>query len=141
LLTRWAREVRPDRSRPEYPRPLLVRKEWQSLNGLWEFAFDDADEGRKAGWQNGKALPRRILVPFTFEAALSGIGKGGEVHERVWYRRNFDVPGGWTGKRIWLHFGAVDWESTVWVNGREMGTHRGGYTPFAYDITEALKPQ
>src|SRR5205823_5117149 len=111
------------------------------LNGLWQFAFDDANAGRTAGWSSGKTFTDKILVPFTFEAALSGIGKGSEVHERVWYRRTFDVPGGWTGKRIWLHFGAVDWESTVWVNGREMGTHRGGYTPFAYDITEALKPQ
>ncbi len=140
LMTRWAKDVSPERVRPEYPRPLLVRKEWKSLNGLWEFAFDDANAGRAAGWSSGKALPQQILVPFTFESALSGIGKGKEVHERVWYRRTFDVPKNWSGKRVLLNLGAVDWESTVWVNGREMGTHRGGYAPFSYDITDALKP-
>jgi hypothetical protein len=87
LMTRWANDVRPDNVRPEYPRPLLVRKDWQSLNGLWEFAFDDKNEGRAQGWSSGKTLPQQILVPFTFEAALSGIGKGKEVHERAWYRR------------------------------------------------------
>src|SRR5437868_11844008 len=68
LLTRWARDVSPEQARPEYPRPLLVRKDWKSLNGLWQFAFDDRNEGRAAGWQSGRALPLRILVPFTFEA-------------------------------------------------------------------------
>ena len=142
LMTRWAKDVRPDRARPEYPRPLLVRKDWKSLNGLWEFAFDDKNEGRTQGWTAGKTLPMQILVPFTFEASLSGIGKGKEVHERVWYRRTFDVPEAWRrdGKRVLLNFGAVDWESTVWVNGREIGTRRGGYTPFSYDVTDALKP-
>jgi glycosyl hydrolase family 2 len=139
LVTRWAREVRPDRVRPEYPRPLLVRKDWKSLNGLWEFAFDDKNEGRAAGWHTGKPLPLKILVPFTFEAALSGIGKGAEIHERVWYRRTFDVPPAWRRQRIRLNFNASDWHTTVWVNGREMGLHQGGYDPFSFDITGALK--
>lgn len=143
LMTRWAKDVRPDNPRPEYPRPLLVRKEWQSLNGLWQFAFDDKNEGRAAGWQSGKTLPAQILVPFTFEAALSGIGRGKEVHERVWYRRTFEVPRAWrpaTGKRLRLNFGACDWETTVWVNGKQVGEpHRGGYTPFSFDITDALR--
>jgi beta-galactosidase/beta-glucuronidase len=138
-MTRWAKDVSPDKTRAEYPRPQFVRQDWKSLNGLWEFAFDDADKGRKERWSSGKALPDKILVPFTFEAALSGIGKGQEIHERVWYRRTFDVPAGWGGKQVLLHFGAVDWESTVWVNGQEMGRHRGGYAPFSYDITKALK--
>jgi beta-galactosidase/beta-glucuronidase len=140
LLTRWAKDVSPDRARADYPRPHWVRKEWKSLNGVWEFAFDDADAGSAQRWQSGKRLDGRILVPWTFEASLSGIGKGQEVHEHVWYRRTFDVPKDWKGKRTLLHFGAVDWESTVWVNGRKVGTHRGGYTPFSYDITDALKP-
>jgi hypothetical protein len=138
LLTRWAKDVNPDRARPEYPRPLLVRKEWQSLNGLWQFAFDDRNEGRTAGWHFGKEMPLRILVPFTYEAALSGIGKGSEIHERVWYRRDFTVPDSWQGRRVRLNFGASDWETTVWVNGKQQGTHRGGYDPFSLDITDAL---
>ncbi|HTE17421.1 MAG TPA: glycoside hydrolase family 2 TIM barrel-domain containing protein, partial [Armatimonadota bacterium] len=81
----------------------------------------------------------QILVPFTFEAALSGIGKGKEVHERVWYRRMFDVPESWRSRRVRLNFNASDWETTVWVNGREVGSHRGGYEPFSLDVTEALK--
>jgi beta-galactosidase/beta-glucuronidase len=141
LMTRWAKEVSPKNARPEYPRPQAVRRDWMSLNGLWEFGFDDADEGRAAGWQTGKPFPQRILVPWTYEAALSGIGKGKEVHERVWYRRLFTLPAKWTGRRILLRFGAVDWEATVWVNGQEMGTHRGGYAPFSFDITSALKPE
>jgi hypothetical protein len=117
--------------RPEYPRPQFARGEWRSLNGLWQFSLDD-----KGGSGN---LPGRILVPFTFESALSGIGKGGEVHERVRYRRTFDVPAGWRGRRVRLNFGAVDWEARVSVNDREVGSHRGGYTPFSFDITDALK--
>lgn len=139
LMTRWARDVSPERARPEYPRPLLARKDWRSLNGPWEFAFDDRNEGRTAGWSSGKALPLRILVPFTFEAALSGIGKGQEVHERVWYRRTFDVPHSWRGRRVRLNFGACDWETTAWVNGRKVGRHQGGYAPFTFDITDALR--
>jgi hypothetical protein len=83
LMTRWAKDVRPDRVRPEYPRPLAQRKEWLSLNGLWDFDFDDKDWGRKNGWGYRPPLKQRILVPFTYEAALSGIGKGKEIHERV----------------------------------------------------------
>jgi beta-galactosidase/beta-glucuronidase len=139
LMTRWAGGVSPGKARTEYPRPDAVRKEWMNLNGLWQFAFDDDAKGRAAGWASGHDLPQHILVPWTFEAPLSGIGKGSEVHERVWYRRLFEVPKDWHGKRTLLHFGAVDWESTVWVNGKELGTHQGGYTPFSYDITDALK--
>jgi hypothetical protein len=140
LTTRWAKEVSPANVRPEYPRPQLVRSEWKSLNGLWQFAFDDKNEGRAQNWHTGKTLPQRILVPFTFEAALSGIGKGKEVHERVWYRRTFDIPAAWRGRRVRLNVGASDWETTVWVNGKLLGTHRGGYTPFSFDITDALEP-
>jgi hypothetical protein len=146
LLTRWARYVSPERARPEYPRPQMVRQEWLNLNGLWQFAFDDQNAGRQAGWSSGKPLPMRILVPFTFEAALSGIGRGSEVHERVWYRRTFTVPPAWRrepfqGGRVLIHFDAVDWEATVWVNGRELGSHRGGYSPFTVDVTPALRPR
>jgi beta-galactosidase/beta-glucuronidase len=140
LKTRWAKDVTAEKARPEYPRPQFVRSLWQNLNGLWEFAFDDGDRGRQEGWSSGKTLPSKILVPWTFEASLSGIGKGQEVHEHVWYRRTFELPSTWKGKDVLLHFGAVDWESTVWVNGHEVGTHRGGYTPFTCDISKALRP-
>ncbi len=139
LLTRFAKDISPDRPRPEYPRPMMVRKDWQSLNGMWQFAFDDEAKGKEAGWMSGKDLPQNILVPFTFEAALSGIGKGKEIHEHVWYRRMFTVPKAWHHKRILLNFGAVDWQATVYVNGTEVGHHTGGYAPFAFDITDALK--
>ena len=118
----------------------MVRKEWKSLNGIWQFAFDDDNRGSAQGWARGTALADRILVPFTFESALSGIGKGKEVHERVWYRRTFDVPAAWSGKRVQLHFGAVDWQTRVFVNGSLVGTHTGGYTPFTFDVTSSLKP-
>jgi hypothetical protein len=137
LVTRWAKEVDPKRPRPEYPRPQLARKEWLNLNGLWDFALDQEPATG--------AYPLRILVPFTFESALSGIGRGREVHERVYYRRTFTVRDSWWKKigsreRVLLHFGACDWETTAWLNGRKLGTHRGGYTPFTFDITPALKP-
>jgi hypothetical protein len=145
LVTRWARDVTPEHARPEYPRPQMVRRAWMNLNGLWEFAFDDHGNGRKAGWQSGTRLAGHILAPFTYEAALSGIGKGSEVHERIWYRRAFTVPRTWRrgefqGGHVLLHFDAVDWQATVWVNDYELGTHRGGYAPFTLDISRALRP-
>lgn len=140
LITKWAKTVTPENVRKEYPRPLMVRKEWQSLNGIWQFAFDDNGAGSSAGWSSGRDFQDRILVPFTYEAALSGIGKGKEIHERVWYRRMFSIPKNWDGRNIRLNFGAVDWEATVYVNGKQVGTHVGGYAPFSFDITDALKP-
>lgn len=141
LKTRWTDQVTVDSARPEYPRPQLVRRDWQNLNGLWEFAFYDGNQGRRLDWPSGKvALSGQILVPWTFEASLSGIGKGSEVHERVWYHRRFGVPATWRGRRVLIQFGAVDWDTTVWINGREAGHHRGGYTPFSFDITDSLRP-
>jgi hypothetical protein len=132
LMTRWAKDVTPDKVHPEYPRPQLVRPEWLNLNGLWQLAF--AQEGAVA--PTGQDLPERILVPFPVESALCGVMKRAE---RLWYRRAFHVPQKWAGQRVLLHFGAVDWEATVWVNRRELGKHRGGYDPFSFDITDALK--
>src|SRR5690606_17983353 len=103
--------------RSEYPRPQFVRDQWESLNGEWEFAFDDAQQGLKAGWQKGQTgLGRRIQVPFAFESKLSGIGETG-FHDVVWYRKEWNVPASFVGKRVLLHFGAVDYEASVWVNG------------------------
>jgi hypothetical protein len=133
LATRWAKDVDPAKVHPEYPRPQLVRKDWLNLNGLWQLAFAKPDETAPVG----KDLPERILVPFPVESALSGVMKRAD---RLWYRRTFTVPRAWAGQRVLLHFGAVDWEATVHVNGQNLGSHRGGYDPFSFDITEALKP-
>ncbi len=132
LTTRWAKDVSPEKVHPEYPRPQLVRDDWQNLNGLWQLAI--GKEGEPAPL--GKELERRILVPFPIESALSGLM---EHADRLWYRRQFTIPSTWSGNRVLLHFGAVDWETRVWINGRELGTHRGGYDPFSFDITDSLK--
>ncbi len=120
-----------DVPRPEYPRPQWARGEWVNLNGEWEF-------GEDVGGAGASSCRTTILVPFAPESRLSGIGKT-EFMPCVWYRRQFGVPAGWEGKRVWLHFGAVDYEATVWVNGVKVGSHRGGYTPFRFDITSALR--
>jgi hypothetical protein len=133
IMTRWAAEVGPASALPEYPRPQLVRTDWLNLNGPWDYAIVDKGAERPSSWDG------KILVPFAAESALSGVGKPVGAAKALWYRRTFDVPKKWRGGRVLLHFGAVDWDSTVWVNGREAGTHRGGYDPFTYDITEALK--
>ncbi|MFZ5828621.1 MAG: glycoside hydrolase family 2 protein [Planctomycetota bacterium] len=131
LRTRWAAEVSPEHVHPEYPRPQMVRRQWQSLNGLWQMS------PAKAGEQPplGRDLPGRILVPFPVESSLSGVGRH---YERLWYRRQFEVPPEYRGRRVQLNFGAVDWETTVWLNGHELGTHRGGYDSFSFDITDYL---
>jgi len=133
LATRWAAGVSPGNVHPEYPRPQMVRATWMNLNGIWQLAH--AKEGEAA--PVGRDLATRILVPFPVESALSGVM---EQAERVWYRRTFEIPADWAGKRVLLHFGAVDWEAKVLVNGKEIGAHRGGYDPFSFDITGALKP-
>jgi len=133
IMSRWAAEVRPDRALPEYPRPQLVRDRWLNLNGLWDVAITAKQAGRPEEWDG------RILVPFAAESALSGVGRPVGAAKALWYRREFKVPRLWRRGRLLLHFGAVDWESTVWVNGKEVGTHRGGYDPFSYDIRDSLK--
>lgn len=121
-----------------YPRPQLVREAWTSLDGEWEFEFDDADAGLRAGWfrRDAAAFGRRIRVPFAPESELSGIGETG-VHAVLWYRRAFTASAG-EGERVVLHFGAVDHAARVWVDGNLVGEHVGGHTPFALDVTEAL---
>jgi len=133
LMTRWTNEVSPDNVHPEYPRPQMVRQDWLNLNGLWEYAIRHKDEPQP------KNFDGKILVPFPIESALSGVMKRVGEENRLWYRRTFEISPAWAGKRILLHFGAVDWQATVWVNGKELGTHRGGYDPFTFDITDALK--
>ena len=132
MITSWGRLVTPENAHREYPRPQLTRKEWLNLNGLWQYTAAEAGETPPAG----RELGGRILVPFPIESALSGVMKSAE---RLWYRRTFDLPEAWRGKRVILNFGAVDWEASVFVNGSPAGTHRGGYDPFEFDITDKLK--
>src|SRR5262249_5971655 len=132
LMTRWAKDVDPKNPLPEYPRPQMIRDRWQNLNGLWDYAIRPKDEARPDKWDG------EILVPFAAESALSGVMQKVGAENRLWYRRSFEIPAGWAGQKVLLHFGAVDWESTVWVNDKAVGTHRGGYDPFTFDITAAL---
>lgn len=127
----------PEVPRPEYPRPQFVRPEWMNLNGTWEFAFDDANEGLTREWSNGASLPQRIQVPFAYQSALSGINDQ-SIHEIVWYARDFEVPLHWKGQDILLHFGAVDYRCIVWVNGKEVGHNQGGHVPFWFNIAPYL---
>ncbi|HEX3252448.1 MAG TPA: glycoside hydrolase family 2 TIM barrel-domain containing protein [Pyrinomonadaceae bacterium] len=124
--------------RPEYPRPQFVRSKWLNLNGEWEFAFDDRNEGLELGWQDGRELPQRIVVPFGYQAGLSGIDDK-SIHECVWYARSFEVPADWHERDVLLNFGAVDYSSTVWVNGQDVGHNQGGHVPFQFDIAPYIK--
>lgn len=140
LKTRWAAEVTPENVWQEYPRPQMLRYErdlnilnWQNLNGLWDYAI------RPKGENNIGEFDGKILVPFCIESSLSGVQKYVGKDNELWYQREFEVPSKWNGKRILLHFGAVDWKCDVWVNDIKVGSHTGGYTPFSMDITQALK--
>ena len=125
--------------RPEHPRPDFVRDTFLNLNGQWQFAFDDADEGLKKRWYApGFELPMTILVPYSYQTKLSTIGTE-DIHPVLWYRRGFTVPQEMKGKRILLRFGAVDYACRVFVNGQQAGEHRGGYTPFTVEVTHLLK--
>lgn len=132
LKTRWASEITPENVWPEYPRPQMVRDNWLNLNGLWEYAV--LPKGKQ--WVNDK--DGMIMVPFCIESSLSGVQKYVGKDNVLWYRRDFEIPKSWAGKRVLLHFGAVDWKCDVWVNGTKVGSHTGGYTPFTMDITNAL---
>lgn len=132
IRTEWSNEIDPQNVLPEYPRPQMVRGEWQNLNGLWNYAI------RPLGEAPGK-FDGEILVPFAVESSLSGVGKRLGQENELWYERTFTVPAKWNGQRVLLHFGAVDWKADVWVNGVSVGGHTGGYTPFEFDITNTLK--
>ena len=124
--------------RPEYPRPQFVRKDWLCLNGAWEFEIDQGDSGLERGLLGGP-LEGSITVPFCPESKLSGVGNN-DFLEAVWYRREVEIPSNWTGQRVLLHFQAVDYDATVWVNGQEVGRHRGGFSPFSCDLSGLAEP-
>ena len=132
LKTRWANDVSAKNVHPEYPRPQMVRKDWTNLNGLWEYAVRPVND------EIPHQFDGNILVPFPIESLLSGVKRQVGPGNRLWYRRTFKMPHSWTQQRILLHFGAVDWETTVWVNDIKAGEHRGGYDPFTLDISHAL---
>ncbi|PLW26352.1 hypothetical protein PCANC_04290 [Puccinia coronata f. sp. avenae] len=135
LTTDWTAKVGSS-PWPEYPRPLLRRRDWLNLNGPWQFKPANNSQEIKNPPFGGCGLSREILVPFPMESGLSGIM---ENHMYSWYRRTFVVPQGWSGHNVLLNFGAVDYEATVFVNGKNVGFHRGGYFKFTLDITDALK--
>ena len=118
-----------------------MRPHWANLNGPWQFRFDAADEGLKAGWEKARrtGYDRTIIVPFPWESELSGIHQPKGAPKVGWYRRHFRVPAEFPAdQRVWLRFGAVDWRADVWVNGQKVGDHEGGYTPFEFDVTDAV---
>lgn len=131
ILTKWAAEVNPLKPWLLYPRPDLVRNSWVSLNGIWDYAI--TQKGTKPEKWDGS-----ILVPYPVESALSGVRKRVAETQNLWYKRTFTVPNVWKKKHLLLNFEACDWETVVWVDGKEVGQHRGGYDPFTFDITESL---
>ncbi|HET9526719.1 MAG TPA: glycoside hydrolase family 2 TIM barrel-domain containing protein [Pyrinomonadaceae bacterium] len=115
-----------------------MRSLWFNLNGEWEFAFDDNEEGLRLGWFDGRRLPQRIIVPFAYQTSLSGINDK-SIHEVVWYARSFELPDEFYKRDLLLNFGAVDYACTIWINGQEVGHNRGGHVPFQFDIAPYVK--
>lgn len=132
MPTRWAKEVNPFNTLKDYPRPQMVRNNWENLNGLWQYAITQKDTPIPSQYDG------QILVPYPIESALSGVKKGILPSQNLWYKRIIANPHLQNGERLLLNFGAIDWEATVYVNGKEIGDHKGGYQNFSFDITDAL---
>jgi len=133
IATPWAEKLNPASPLPEYPRPQLVRSNnWKNLNGLWNYALTPKDAAEP------KAYSGKILVPFAIESSLSGVGKTVGKDSLLWYKTSFTIPSN-LKNNILLHFGAVDWKSEIWLNGKKVGTHEGGFDPFTFDITAFVK--
>jgi beta-galactosidase/beta-glucuronidase len=133
IRTTWSEKIDPSNVWQEYPRPQMVRDNWKNLNGLWDYALTSKDQNNPSLFQG------KILVPFAVESALSGVGKRVGKDSMLWYHTSFVVPSSMKAKNILLHFGAVDWQTEVFLNGQKIGEHRGGYDPFTFDITSVLK--
>jgi len=131
ILTEWASRVDPLKPWPEYPRPDMVRQKWINLNGLWDYAITPRDV-KPDNWDG------KILVPYPVESALSGVKRRVSENENLWYRTTFKIPGSWRKGKVLLNFEACDWETRVWVDGKEAGLHRGGYDPFSFEISDLL---
>lgn len=132
MKTRWAEKITPENVWKEYPRPQFERSDWINLNGIWEYSIQKKNQMQPKQYQGD------ILVPFCVESSLSGVM--GEVlpEDRIWYKRNFDVPANWADKSVILNFEAVDYATTVYVNGAVVGSHKGAYDRFSFDITEYI---
>jgi beta-galactosidase/beta-glucuronidase len=135
LTTPWTDKVQPENVLGEYPRPQMIRREWSNLNGLWDFAILPRDANAPSSWDG------KILVPFPVESALSGVKRTVGSKQQLWYRRTIDAKKPQNGDRVLLHFGAVDWQCDVFVNGANVGSHQGGYDSFTLDITEQLRSE
>lgn len=133
IKTDWANKVNPNNVLPEYPRPIMERSQWKNLNGLWNYAI------RNRGAAGTNINDGKILVPFAIESSLSGVQKTVGKDKELWYERTFSVPAAWSGKNILLHFGAVDWKADVFLNDIKIGSHKGGFSAFSFDITPYLK--
>ena len=134
LKTRWTQQVSPQNALPAYPRPQMTRSRWQNLNGLWSYGLSDA-----ASTTAPADMSQKILVPFPYESALSGVGQPSPITKKLWYKRTFSVPAAWRGQNVLLHFGAVNYDSTVMLNGKTLGSHRGGFDGFSFDVTRFLR--
>jgi len=135
IMTDWATKVDPGKPLNDYPRPQLTRESWVNLNGLWQYTIVPVAEGAVVPADT----EGNILVPFAVESALSGVGKTVGKDNVLWYKHTIDVPSSLRKGRVLLHFGAVDWATEVYINGAKVGEHKGGYDPFSFDITNALK--
>jgi len=133
IMSRWAKEVTPYNVWQEYPRPQFERSTWKNLNGMWDYVI------LKPNQPKPKTYEGKILVPFSFESALSGVGKSITPEDKMWYRKKFIIPNEWKGERILLNFEAVDHDTNVWVNDIFVGSHKGGFDRFSFDITTFLK--
>lgn len=132
-----AAEAAPPIPLPEHPRPDFERPAWVNLNGQWSFRFDAEDAGEQAGWAKGNVdFPERILVPFPWGSPLSGVSNRADL---AWYRRGVTVPESWRGQRVFLVVGASDWLTHGWLDGKPLGQHRGGYTPFEFELTSVIE--
>ena len=133
LKTKWGEQLNTGKIHSEYPRPTMVRDSFFSLNGEWDYAIGGKEKPSK--------YDGRILVPFSPESELSGVQKVLQPEEYLHYRKTFTIPEAFIRERVLLHFGAVDQECEVWINGKWIGGHKGGYLPFTFDITDGLKPE
>jgi beta-galactosidase/beta-glucuronidase len=132
IKTQWADKFDPANPLPEYPRPALARDQWSNLNGLWDYSILPKGSSIPANFDG------KILVPFAIESSLSGVQKKVGEENELWYSRQFTVPSAWKNRKVLLNFGAVDWKADIWINDIQVGTHKGGYTPFSFDITPYL---
>lgn len=133
IITSWGENLDKENVWNVYPRPIMERPDWQNLNGEWDYAITPLNSTIPHDYDG------KILVPFPVESQLSGVEKRLSENDALWYKRTFTIPSSWRQQKVLLHFGAVDWQADVWVNGIKVGTHTGGYTPFAFDITAALR--